>query len=148
MKAKDIMTKDLTSVTETATLKKVEELLSRSRLSGIPVVDDEGKIIGYISEKDIIESAFPALGMGTDMLFVRNWAKNFLRLSQVGESLVRDYMTREPVCVTEEASDFEIVEKMITNHRKVLPVIRDGKLVGIITRSNLTRALMEKKEEQ
>ncbi len=147
MKAKDMMIRDLTSVTETTTLREVENLLYHSRLSGVPVVDNESKVIGYISEKDIIESAFPGAGMGAGMLFVHNWAQTFLRLSQAGEGLVKDYMTKDPICVTEDENDAMVVEIMLSGHRKVLPVVRDEKLVGVITRSNLCRVLMKKENK-
>ncbi len=147
MKVKDMMIRDLTSVTDMATLKEVADMLSYSRLSGVPVVDDQGKVIGFISEKDIIESAFPKVGMDTDMLFVRNWAQNYLRLSQVGESLVKDYMNQNPVCV-EEDDDEKVVKFMLSEHKKTLPVTRDEKLIGVVTRSNLCRVLMEKSDKK
>lgn len=147
MKVKDMMTRDLTAVTETTSLRNAAKMLSRRRLSGVPVVDEEQRIVGFISVKDIIESMFPAqFGLTTDIIFVRNWAQTYARLSQVGEQLVRDFMTREPVCVSEEDTDIQIAELMVREKRKILPVIRDKRLIGVISRADLCRALMEKKE--
>lgn len=148
MKVKDIMTKDLTAVSETTTLEEVARILSRGRYAGLPVVDDEQRVIGFISEKDLIESAFPGqLGGAVDMIFIRNWAQTYVRLSQVGERQVKDFMTREPVCVTEGDTDVHLAELMVREKKKIVPVVREGRLVGIVSRADLCRVLMEKKEK-
>jgi CBS domain-containing protein len=148
LKVADMMTRDMTAVSETAPLRDVAKMLSRRRLGGVPVVDEEQHVVGYISVKDIIESVLPGqLSSTTNVIFVRNWAQTSARLSQAGEQLVRDFMSREPVCVSEEDTMVKIAELMVRDRKKVLPVLRDKKLIGVVTRADLCRALMNEDEE-
>ncbi|MDI6822480.1 MAG: CBS domain-containing protein [Actinomycetota bacterium] len=143
MKIKEIMTRDLTAVSEDTTLKEAARIMARCRFSGLPVVDDEHRVMGIITEKDIIESAFPGRFGRTDEFFVRDFAVLARRMIQVGERYVRDFMTKEAVCVTEDDTILNAAEIMLVRGLKILPVVREEKLVGVVSRAELCRSLME-----
>lgn len=145
-KVKDFITRDLTSVTGDTPLAEVAEVLSWRGLSGIPVVNGENEVIAFISEKDIITSIFPEQVRieNPDLIRMANLSQIIKKLSQVGETLVKDYMNKNPICVAENTPISDVAEIMLHKNLKRLPVVRDKKLVGIVDRASLTRALIEK----
>lgn len=148
MKVKKLMTRDLTSVTEETSLKDAARILANHTLSGLPVVDNQYKLVGFISERDIIKSAFPGMFGSRDEFIVHNFAQLYNQLSSIGEKLVRDFMTRDVQSVTEEMTAEEVAELMLNQNYKIIPVVRDNRLVGVINRAQLCRFLMEKPEEE
>ncbi len=139
---KDIMTRDLTAVSESTALKEVADILAHHRFPGVPVVDEEQRVIGFVSEKDLISSAFPGQFGVSDDFFVRDFAVLARQMSQAGESQVRDFMTRETICVREEDDLGYLAELMLSKGLKTIPVVRKGKLVGVVGRAELCQALM------
>lgn len=147
MKVKDFMTRDLTTVSEDTLLKDVARIMARHRLSGLPVVDREQRVVGFISDRDLIESAFPGrFSRDSDFFMISNFAQLAQQLSKVGESEAKDFMTSSPQCVTEETDETTLAELMIRHKHKIVPVVRDEKLVGVVSRTNLVGALMEEKK--
>lgn len=144
MKVKDFMTRDMTAVSEDTLLKDVARIMARHQLSGLPVVDKEQRVIGFISERDLIESAFPGRFSQDDLFLAANFAQLAQQLSKVGEeSRARDFMTTTPECVTEETDEAALAELLIRHKHKIVPVVREEKLVGIVSRADLVRALIE-----
>ncbi len=143
---KDIMTRDLTAVSESNSLKEVVAILAHYRFSGVPVVDDEQRLTGFISEKDLISSAVPGQFRASDDFFPRDFASLASQMSQAGESQVRDFMTREAVYITEDEDISYLAELMLSKGLKTVPVVREKKLVGVVGRAELCRALMTEGE--
>jgi len=143
--AKDFMTRDLTSVTEEAPLREVAELLSLHALSGVPVVNKENIVIGFISEKDIVTSIFPEkLRLeNPDMIGFHNLSQLGKKLSLVGQALVKDYMSKEVHTVSEEATLADVAEIMLQKDLQRVPVTRHKRLVGIADRSTISSILLE-----
>ncbi|PIS28802.1 hypothetical protein COT42_07000 [Candidatus Saganbacteria bacterium CG08_land_8_20_14_0_20_45_16] len=143
--AKDFMTRDLTSVTEEAPLREVAELLSLHALSGVPVVNKENIVIGFISEKDIVTSIFPEkLRLeNPDMIGFHNLSQLVKKLSLVGQALVKDYMSKEVHTVSEEATLADVAEIMLQKDLQRVPVTRHKRLVGIADRSTISSILLE-----
>ncbi|HEY9345838.1 MAG TPA: CBS domain-containing protein [Inquilinus sp.] len=145
MNAVDIMTrKPVTVRSDLPILAAIRIMLGRG-ISGLPVVDEEGDLVGMITEGDLLrrvemrtEKRRPdwlAFFTGTDQLareYVQSHSRN-----------VADVMTRDVVSVSEDALLEEIVELMIGRRIKRVPVVRGTKLVGIVTRANLLRLLAE-----
>ncbi len=146
-KVKDIMTKDITSVSEEMTLKEVAKLLARHRVSGLPVVDKDHKLVGFISEADIIHSIVPSHSRGVEF-FLHNFAQLTRKMSQVGEKKVKDYMNRRVASVTEDEDIYALADLMLGKNYKILPVVREGRLVGTVSRAEVCRALMEEGQEE
>jgi CBS domain-containing protein len=144
-KVRDIMTRDLTSVTEDAPLKDVAELLSLRELSGIPVVNTKNEVTGWISEKDIISSIYPEKVKieNPDVIGFTNLSQVVKKLTQVGNAMVRDYMTKTLSSVKEDTPAADVAEIMLAKDLKRLAVVRDKRLVGVVDRSSLSHTLLE-----
>lgn len=144
-KVKDFMTRDLTSVTEETTLKEAAELLSLKALSGIPVVNKENMVTGYISEKDVITSIFPEKIKieNPDVVGFSNLSQVVKKLGQVGQALVKDYMSKDVRTVEEKQSAADVAEIMLQNDLQRIPVVRNKRLIAIVDRSSLSSVLLE-----
>ncbi len=136
------MTRDLTAVSEDTTLKRVTAILDQHRFSGVPVVDANNSVIGFISEKDIINSACTGQFSTSDDLFVRNFALIASQISEVGDRYVKDYMVRDVHSVTEDEDLTNLAEMMISKNLKYVPVVRNGRLVGMVSRTAVCRSLL------
>jgi CBS domain-containing protein len=145
MKAKDLMSRDLTSVREEAPLKEAAALLSENELSGVPVLNASGEVIGFISEKDIISSALPnGLQISNpEVVSLADLSQVLKRLGRVGKAKVKDYMSETLIFVAEDAPLSKVIELMLEKDLKRLPVLRDKQLVGIIERTTLSKLAME-----
>ncbi len=144
-KVKDFITRDLTSVTEDTPLREVAELLSLRELIGIPVVNRENEVTGWISETDIIASIFPEKVKieNPDVIYFMNLSQVVKKLTQVGQAMVSDYMIRNVYRVKEDTPASDVVELMLHKDFKRVPVVRNKRLVGVVDRSSLSRILLE-----
>lgn len=144
MKVRDVMTRRVITIAPEATVMQVVRLMLRNRISGLPVVDADGHVVGIVTEGDFMRRA----ELGTAGKKRSLWRDILLGPGRLAEEYVhsharhiRDIMTPEPYTVTEEATLEEVVELMEKRQIKRVPVVRDGKLVGIVSRGNLIRAL-------
>ena len=140
--AADVMTSEVVSVEPDTSVRDIAELLYTRRISGVPVVEHD-RVIGIVSEGDLIGHA-AAIGeprrswwlslFTNESLSARDYAKTHGRTA-------RDIMTASVISVEETATLAEIA-RLVERHRiKRVPVLRDGKLVGIISRGNLLQGL-------
>ena len=143
MSVKDIMTKNVMSVTMNDDLDKVIRLLSENKISGIPVVDNENRPTGLISEADILSLA----GMKKGHTF-RDIMRHIL-----GEPLperkegnrVQDIMSSPAITTGPDASVREVAKLLDERKIKRLPVVdSEGKLIGIVSRGDIVRAIGKK----
>jgi CBS domain-containing protein len=141
MRAHQIMTRSVISITPDATILEAAKTMLRHHVSGLPVVDAAGKLVGIVSEGDFIRRN----EIGTQRRRGR-WL-TFLLGDSVADYIrehgrkVSDVMTSEPITVTEDATLEDIVYAMETNDIKRLPVMRGDNLVGIVSRANLLQAV-------
>jgi CBS domain-containing protein len=149
MRAHQIMTRNaITVLPETPILEAAHKMLE-NRVSGLPVLDASGTLVGIVSESDFLRRS----EIGTQQKRAR-WLQCFLSPAHSANDFihergrkVEDVMTREPVAVDEDTSLDELVHLMEKNGIKRLPVLRDDKLVGIITRANLLQAVASMAKE-
>jgi CBS domain-containing protein len=143
MRAMDVMTNEVVTVDENASVIAIAKLLAERGISAVPVVDSENRVIGMVSEGDLLHRA----ETGTErrqswwlemMASTNRLAGDYIK-SHSGN--VKDVMTRDVLSVTETTSVADIAILLETNRIKRVPVLRDGKLVGIVSRANLVRAL-------
>jgi CBS domain-containing protein len=143
MKAGDIMTRNVITIDADSTITQAAQRMLDHRISGMPVVDQSGRVIGIISEGDLLHRA----ETGTERR--KSWwlglvagassqAENFTR--EHGRT-VRDVMTSNIVSVDEDAPLNEVVHLMESRRIKRVPVLKDRQVVGIISRANLMRVL-------
>jgi CBS domain-containing protein len=143
MQVRDVMTPNVISVKADESTEDAAKLMLQNRISGLPVVDADGALIGIVTEGDFLRRG----ELGTTRHRPK-WLEFLIGPGRLAEEYVRsagrkvaDVMTPEPVTVGEDDS-LETVVTLMERHRiKRLPVIRDGKLVGIISRANLLHAL-------
>jgi len=144
VKVKDIMTRDLSSVCEEDTIKDLIYLLEKSELPGVPVVDQEGRVVGFISERDVIASALPDY---FEMLRTAFYIPDINQLSKELEEIASDpiskHMVEDVVSVSEEEEDLHVADLIIRNDLNRVPVVDDqGMLSGIVRRIDLLGALL------
>ena len=144
MRVQDVMTPHVVSVTERATLAEALELLVRRRMSALVVVDAAGAARGVLSEGDLLRRA--ELGTQSkrpgwlDFLLGAGKAAKDYELSHGRH--VGEIMTRGAITVAPEAELAEAVDLMLSKKIKRLIVARDGRAVGVISRSDILKALM------
>lgn len=123
MTARDVMNKRVTAATPRAIGRDLALQLLSGMYSGLPVVDATGKVIGVVTEFDLLK----AVQDGKDMQTVR----------------AEEIMGRPPVCVEEDEPLDAVIAKMTTHHIIRVPVVRNGKLVGVIARADILSRLLE-----
>jgi CBS domain-containing protein len=143
MDAIDVMTSEVISVDENATVPAVAKLLAERGISAVPVVDKRNQIIGMVSEGDLLHRAETGTerrqSWWLDMMASTNkLAGDYIKSHSGG---VKDVMPRNVLSVTETTSVADIALLLETNRIKRVPVVRNGKLVGIVSRANLVRAV-------
>ena len=143
MRAMDVMTSEVLTVNENATVPAVAKLLAERGISAVPVVDKENRVIGMVSEGDLLHRVETGTerhrSWWLDMMASTNTLSGEYVKSHSGK--VKDIMTRDVISVTDMTAVTDIAVLLETNRIKRVPVVRDGKLVGIVSRANLVRAL-------
>jgi CBS domain-containing protein len=147
MRAQDVMTTNVISVAPSTSVRELAGLLCEHGISGAPVVDAAGQLVGIVSEGDLLHRAETETErrtekrrarwletLATDRELARDYVKSHART--VGEIMVRPVIT-----VTPETELNEVADILETRRVKRVPVVRDGKVVGIVSRANLVRAL-------
>lgn len=147
MQAKDIMTASVVSVSPDATVQQIAKLLLERRISAVPVIGEAGQLLGMVSEGDLMRRS----ENGTERH--RSW---WLGLLDTPEQTAFDYiqshgthasdvMTRDVVSVGQEATLEEIADQLEKHRIKRMPVLRDGKMLGIVSRADLLHGLVARK---
>jgi len=146
MRAMDVMTTDVISVDPNTTIRDLATLLAERGISGAPVIDSSGQLVGIVSEGDLLHRA----EIGTAHRHRerrRSWWLDHFAAESAREYIkshggtVKDVMTRDVVSVTEDTDLGDVATLLEARRVKRVPVMRDGKVVGIISRANLVRAL-------
>ena len=119
MIARDIMTRDVYTISPQSSVQEIAQLLSRKHISGVPVCDPDGRIIGIVTEADIIG-----------------------KVNREG-LCVADIMSPELIAVDEETPVGEIAMLLTERKIKRVPVMRNGKLVGIVCRADIVQAVAQ-----
>lgn len=149
--AASIMTTKVLSVRPDDTVARVAKLLSTHRISAVPVCDADGRLLGMLSEGDLMRP------LSTETETRRAWWLRMLAegtqlapefLTYLGEDRRRaaDLMTRDVISVTEATPVGAIADLIMKHHVKRVPVLRDGKVVGIVSRADLVSLLADAPE--
>ena len=143
MKARDVMVSPVITVKPTASVKDVAKLFLERRISAVPVVDDQGKIIGVVSEGDLLHRAEAGTqrrgpwwlrALARDDALASDYVKEHAR--KVG-----DVMTTEVITAGPDTPLHEIATALERYAIKRVPIVKDGRLVGIVSRANLIQAV-------
>ena len=144
MKASDVMTVGAATIRSDASVPEAARLMLRYAISGLPVVDDAGHLVGIITEGDFLRRT----ETGTGRPHRPRWLEFLLGPGRLADEYVHSHsrkveevMTRQVVAVAEETPLDEIARLMERHRIKRVPVIRDNRVVGIVSRANLLRGL-------
>jgi CBS domain-containing protein len=142
MRVRELMTKNVLSIGPEAPIKDVARILVENRISGLPVCDIEGHVLGVISEGDILYKEYdPAEGRrGRPLAWVATDMGTYSRAMKSRAMEARSAMTAPAITVPPYESISAAARIMAERGVNRLPVVKDEKLVGIITRADLVRA--------
>jgi CBS domain-containing protein len=146
MLAGDVMTRDVAFVHPKTPIIAAVEKIVQARISGVPVVDDDGTLVGILTEGDLLRRV--ELGTAPHhsnfLNFLRGPGLAALEYVKTHTLAVEDVMTRDPVTVGADAALSEVVSCMERSHVRRVPVVDGVKLVGIVSRADLVRSLLQR----
>ena len=138
---REIMTKNVVTISKDDTLLEAAEILRKNGISGAPVLNEEGELVGIISEADVLKvleaERFPFSKLFH--LLEREDIKE--ELEKATKTRVRDVMSKNPQTIDADASIYDAASIMHSRGFNRLPVVENGKLVGIVARADILAAL-------
>jgi CBS-domain-containing membrane protein len=149
MTVRDVMTRSVVSVRPGTPLKEVAQLLIDHRISGLPVVDDDGAVLGIVSEADFLvkEQGAEAVRHRPLARILGESRESRSQLAKIGALTAGEAMTAPAVTVSSGRRMAEAAAVMTARGINRLPVVDDGRLVGIVTRADLVRAYVRSDDE-
>jgi len=121
-RAGDVMNKNVVAIRPDATVEEAIRSLLENHVSGVPIVDEQGCLAGIISEFQLLEAIYRP---------------------EVKQERVRDLMTKDVIIVAEDATLSEVANMLLLHRIRRVPVVRDGKMVGIIARRDLLKCTVD-----
>ncbi len=149
MKVRDVMTQSVRSVRRETPLKEVAVLLVEHTISGVPVVDVEGNVLGVVSEADLVmkEQGADAVRHRPLARFLGESHESRTQLAKLAAVTAGEAMTAPAVTIESGRRISEAAALMIARRVNRLPVVDDGRIVGIVTRADLVRAYVRSDDE-
>ena len=146
LKVKDIMTKDVITVTNETTVEELARLLIKNKISGAPVVDDSGNLTGIVTENDLISQNkrlhIPTVIRLFDSFILFGSGRMEDEIRKMAAVTVGGICTKKVISVTEESSLEEVATLMSEKNIHLLPVVRDKAVVGIIGKADGVNAMI------
>ncbi len=148
--AADIMTTSVISVNPETEILRAVQLLLENRINGLPVIDDQGRLVGIVCQSDLIVQQkrvrVPSLFTLLDGYISLSSARHFEReVEKIAASQVRQAMTPNPASIAPETPVEEVATLMVEKNYHTLPVVSDGRLVGIVGKEDMLRTIMQEK---
>ncbi len=143
MRVEEVMTKDVAAVRAETSIRAAVHLMIERRVSGLPVIDDDGVVVGIVSEGDLLRR----VELGTEkhsppwLSFLRGPSRVAADYVRCRTLRVEDVMTRDPDTVDVSATLDDVVTHLVRRRVRRLPVTQAGRLAGIVSRSDLVKAL-------
>ncbi|MBI2863909.1 MAG: CBS domain-containing protein [Chloroflexi bacterium] len=153
MKVTEIMNADVVSVRRDTPVGDIARTLVEKDLTGVPVVDEAGKVIGLVCDKDLIvrdaKLHFPTYIALLDSILVLGGTKHFEEeLRKFLATTAAEIMDRDPKVVTPESEISDVATLMVEEDANPVPVVQGQRLVGIISRADLVRLLVREIEQK
>ena len=147
MKAKDIMVKEVITVKQQATIEEIARTLINNNISGVPVVDDAGNLVGIVTEGDLLyKEMSPRLPEAINILGAIIYYSGVDRYTEDWKKIMAmqasEIMTDKVVVVREDAEIQEISGLMVEHGIKNIPVVQGKKIVGIVSRADIIKTLL------
>lgn len=144
MKAGEIMSTSVFTVKRDTSVEEIAHIMAEKNISGVPVVDDENRVVGIITQRDLlykdVEPRYPALVQilgGT--IFLQGVSRYNEELKKLTATRAEELMTRNVVTVDENTEVERAARIMVEKEINRIPVVRDGRLVGIISRADVVK---------
>ena len=149
--AKDIMTRDVLSVRPDTSIEELSSILVKNEISGVPVVDDSGALYGIVTENDLISRNkrlhIPTVVSFLDAAIYLESSKKFEQeVKRLTATRVGDICSRKVVTITEDTTVIDIATIMSEKKVDLLPVLRGGKVVGIVGKRDMVKAVARQAE--
>lgn len=144
--ARDVMTREVVTVIEDTTIRELARIITTHRIGSVPVVDGEGKLVGIVTETDLIEQDksfhIPTVISLFDWVIYLESEKKFEKeLKRMTAVTVGDICAREVITVDPDTPVSRIADIMSGKKIHAVPVVEEGKLVGIVSRIDLIRSM-------
>jgi CBS domain-containing protein len=148
IKAKDIMTSNVVTLKKEMGVKEAAEILLDKGIGGAPVVDDEGNVVGMVTESDLImedvKLHFPTfIHLLSGIIYLESIKAFEEKLKKAAAVKVEDVMSKKVISVTEDTSIEDIATLMIEKGISRVPVVREGKLVGLVSKRDIVRTIAQ-----
>ena len=148
--ARDIMTANVITVTPETEIVQAARILLENRINGLPVVDDQGRLVGIVCQSDLIVQQkrvrVPSLFTFLDGYITLTSTRHFEReVEKIAASQVRQAMTPDPTSVSPDTAIEDVATLMVEKNYHTLPVVADGCLVGVIGKEDVLRTIMHDK---
>ena len=147
MKIRQLMSRDVVTVTTGTTLKEVARVLTRHDISGVPVVDADGAVVGIVSEADVLMKERGPQGRPTGRFAWFGDGRDLAADAKVDARTAGEAMTSPALTIGPERPASAAARLMVERRINRLPVVKDGRLVGIVTRADLVRAFTRPDDE-
>jgi len=149
--AKDIMTRDVVTVTPDTSIEELSSLLVQNEISGVPVVDEGGALIGIVTENDLISQNkrlhIPTVVSFLDAAIYLESSKKFEQeVKRMAATKVGDICNRKVVSITQDTTVVDIATIMDEKKVHLLPVVTAGKIVGIVGKRDVLKAVARQTE--
>jgi CBS domain-containing protein len=146
--AKDIMTRNVVTVTPDTSLEELAALLVSNRISGVPVVDANGSLAGIVTENDLISQNkrlhIPTVVSFLDAAIYLESSKKFAdEVKRVTATKVADISVKKVITITEDTSLTDIATIMSEKKVHILPVVKAGKVIGIVGKRDVVKAVSQ-----
>ena len=138
MEVRDVMTTDVVTAAPSMSVGDLADMLVRKRLRAVPVIDEGGIVLGMVTDHQVMLHLLPMLDED------RSVSRAVKPSMEIGE--VRDVMARAVLCVNENEPLADVIRLMLDKEIERLPVVRNGQLVGFITRGDIIRRLLREEE--
>ena len=149
----DIMTKEVVTVGLKTRVSEIARLISTHAISGLPVVDENNKVVGVITELDMIvrnaRFKMPTYFVILDSIIYLERPKHFQeRLRHVLGTTAEEIMSKPPATIAPNASIEELASLMVDRRMNPIPVVENDKLVGIVSRTDIIRLMAQEFEDE
>ena len=145
LNATDIMTKDVITAKNETTIEELARLLIDHKISGVPVIDDDNKMIGIVTENDLIKKNkrfhIPTIVRLFDAYFLLDSGKVEDEIKKMVATTVGEIYTKKVLSISEDTTLEDIATIMAEKHIHLLPVLRDDEVVGIVGKADVVRSM-------
>jgi CBS domain-containing protein len=150
--ARDIMTTEVLTVSPETSIADLSKTLENRQIGGVPVVDKGGRLVGVITQSDLVDRARdlempPAINILDFHIYLQIPSHLLQRVEKLLGTTVGDCMTKDPVTVAPDAPVSQIAGLMAKQQVHTIPVVQGGKIVGIIGKMDLVRAMVQEPEK-